>query len=72
SSFGLGIFRLREVIKNAGILAYVCIFLRTISGKYQAKTDFSLRSTAHRKIFLAFGNKVCYHKENIRGAFVQG
>ncbi|MBR5518889.1 MAG: hypothetical protein IKV86_07695, partial [Clostridia bacterium] len=33
NSFGLGIFRLREVIKNAGILAYICIFLRTISEK---------------------------------------
>ena len=46
SSFELEIFCLREVIKNAGILSYVCIFLRTISGKYQAKTDLSLRSTA--------------------------
>ena len=46
SSFGLEIFLFREGIKNAGILAYVCIFLRTINKKYQSKTDSSLRSTA--------------------------
>ena len=48
SSFGLGIFHLREDIKNADILAYISIFLRTIGEKVQAKTNFSLRPTAER------------------------
>ena len=37
SSFGLGIFRLRADIKNADILAYICIFLRTISENNKPK-----------------------------------
>ena len=47
-------FQMREIIKNAGILTYVCIFLCTISRKDQAKTDFSLRSTAEGEGVVSF------------------
>ena len=40
------VFFVLEKLKNAGILTYVHIFLCTISEKQQAKTVFSLRSTA--------------------------
>ena len=40
------VFFVLEKLKNAGILTYVHIFLCTISEKQQAKTVFSLRSSA--------------------------
>ena len=45
------VFFVLEKLKNEGILTYVHIFLCTISGKQQAKTVFSLRSTAVRGDF---------------------